>query len=63
MYDSPTEYLAGLASADGRCIGQIIMPVADGFHGHCSCGRWDVDVSTQEEGLRLARLHTDETAA
>lgn len=61
MLDSPMEYLSGMANADGYCIGQSILPIAGGYRCHCSCGNWDVDVLTEQEGLRLARQHTATT--
>ena len=57
MLDSPTEYLANLASAEGFCVGQSILPVDDHYICHCSCGRWDIEAPDRAEGVRLAQLH------
>jgi hypothetical protein len=60
LHDSPTEFLHAMASGEGKCYGQSILPVdsGDGFLCRCSCGRWLVSAPTMDEGLALARAHT-----
>jgi len=42
LLDSPTEFLHAMASGEGKCYGQSILPIdsGDGFLCRCSCGRW-----------------------
>jgi hypothetical protein len=64
LHESPIEFLAGATAVTGTCEAQSVLPLPDGTHaGHCTCGRWDVIASSQEEGLELARAHTAETGA
>jgi hypothetical protein len=58
LHDSPTEYLQAMASGDGKCTGQSIVPVDDGYLCRCSCGKWLVSATSIDEGLALARAHT-----
>lgn len=63
IYDLPQEFLADIADASGYCDAQSVLPRGDHYICHCTCGFWDVTAPTRDEGLRLARLHTDETGA
>ena len=59
MYDSPVEFMAEAANSDG-CMAQSVIPQAEGDYAcQCSCGRWTVRAGSRDEGLRLARAHTD----
>ena len=59
MYDSPTEFLHGVAESNGACVAQSVIPNAEGrYTVACSCERWETTAPTREEGLRLARVHT-----
>lgn len=61
MYDSPVEFMAEAANSDG-CMAQSVLPMdGGGYACQCSCGQWKVMASSREEGLRLARAHTDST--
>jgi hypothetical protein len=62
LYDLPGEFVADMAvSGDGTCDAQSILPRDGVYVCHCTCGGWDVEAVSSEEGLRLARLHTAET--
>ncbi|MFZ2175037.1 MAG: hypothetical protein WAW17_13610 [Rhodococcus sp. (in: high G+C Gram-positive bacteria)] len=63
LYDLPTEFFAGFAAAAGYCDAQSILPVDDRYVCHCSCGRWDLTAASRDEGLALARAHTQATSA
>lgn len=59
MYDSPVEFMAAAANSDG-CMAQSVIPIAEGeYQCRCSCGTWETTAPSREEGLRLARAHTD----
>ena len=59
MYDSPLEMMQD-AIADGSCDVQSVVPLPDGgFRCACSCERWQTVTETRDEGLRLAKLHTN----
>jgi hypothetical protein len=60
LYDLPTEFFADMAAASGFCDAQSILPVEGRYLCHCTCGRWDVEAPTRDEGLALARVHTAE---
>jgi hypothetical protein len=61
MYDSPVEFMAEAANSDG-CMAQSVIPIAEGGYAcRCSCGQWAITASSRDEGLRLARAHTDAT--
>jgi len=62
LYDLPAEFFADMAAATGYCDAQSILPVEGRYLCHCTCGSWDVEASTRDEGLTLARAHTAETA-
>ena len=62
MLDSPAEFLAEAQESE-ECMVQSILPREGRYYGHCNCGQWDVVTDTMEEGLALARKHTDETEA
>ncbi|WP_328439420.1 hypothetical protein OHA71_24105 [Streptomyces sp. NBC_00444] len=60
MYDSPTEFLHEVAGSGNRCMAQSVIPRDDGSYlCACSCERWEVVAPSREEGLRLARRHTN----
>jgi hypothetical protein len=60
MYDSPTEFLHDAAASDGECVAQSVVPQpGGGFRCACSCDAWEIEASSRDEGLRLAREHTD----
>jgi hypothetical protein len=63
LYDLPGEFLAHMAASarGGTCDAQSILPRGGRYACHCTCGRWDVEVSTSDEGVRLARQHTSES--
>ena len=56
--EKPSEFLASIAAGGGEHDGQAIVPAGDHYQCWCSCGQWLVEAPTEEEGLRLARLHT-----
>ncbi|MGW0808958.1 hypothetical protein [Nonomuraea sp. NPDC002799] len=59
LYDSPVEFMQNVASANGACVAQSVMPEEDGSYVcACSCDEWLVTASTRDEGLHLCRLHT-----
>ena len=59
LYDSPVEFMTEAANSDG-CMAQSVIPVAEGkYVCHCSCGTWNITAPSRDEGLRLARVHTD----
>jgi hypothetical protein len=59
MYDSPTEFLHDVASANGECVAQSVIPNDEGVYVvACSCERWETTAPTREEGLNMARRHT-----
>ena len=60
MYDSPLEMMQE-AIAESSCDVQSIVPLPEGgYHCACSCQRWQIVATTRDEGLRLAKAHTDE---
>jgi hypothetical protein len=60
MYDSPTEFLHELASSSGECVAQSVIPDGEGgYRCACSCENWETIAPSREEGLRLARRHTN----
>jgi hypothetical protein len=59
MYDSPTEFLHEVASSNGECVAQSVIPDEAGVYTvACSCEAWETTAQTREEGLTLARRHT-----
>lgn len=62
LYEFPSEFLSSIAMADGECEAQSILPAGDRYVGHCTCGRWDIEASTLERGVHLAREHTGSLA-
>jgi hypothetical protein len=59
MYDSPVEFMTEAANSDG-CMAQSVIPRAEGEYAcQCSCGTWKITAPSRDEGLRLARAHTD----
>ena len=61
MYDSPLEMMQD-AIAEGSCDVQSVVPLSEGgFRCACSCNRWQIVTQTRDEGLQLAKQHTDET--
>lgn len=61
--EKPSEFLASIGNTGGRHDGQAIVPEGDHFKCWCSCGEWLIEAATEEEGLRLARLHTGSVPA
>jgi hypothetical protein len=59
MYDLPTDFLHEAAEGGDACTAQSVIPVDGGYRCACSCERWETIAPTREEGLRLAREHTD----
>lgn len=62
LYDLPTEFFADMAASHGYCDAQSILPFEGKYVCHCTCGSWDIEAPTRDEGLTLARQHTAETA-
>ena len=58
LFDFPSEFLSSVATADGVCEAQSILPRDDHYVGHCTCGRWDVTAPSLQEGVDMARAHT-----
>jgi hypothetical protein len=64
LYDAPSDFMTAMAITPGICSGQSILPVSDGgdsvrgFICQCSCG-WLRQAATKDEGVHLAREHTD----
>jgi hypothetical protein len=56
--EKPSEFLASIGNTGGRHDGQAIVPEGDHYKCWCSCGEWLVEAPTEEQGLRLARVHT-----
>jgi hypothetical protein len=63
LHEKPLEFLTSIANTGGSCDGQAILPENGHFRASCSCGNWSIEVDDSEEGLRLARLHTDSAPA
>jgi hypothetical protein len=62
LHEKPAEFFEGFVASPGFCDAQSVIPVDDHYSCHCSCGAWDVEAPTREEGLELARAHTRATA-
>lgn len=61
LYDTPLEFVASAMQRDD-CAAQSVTPRGDGsFACACSCKRWEASAPSLEEGLRMAREHTDAT--
>jgi hypothetical protein len=58
LEEKPQEFLTSIANGGGTCDGQAILPAGDHFICSCTCGEWEIETSSQAEGLRLARIHT-----
>jgi hypothetical protein len=58
LEEKPLEFLTSIANSGGSCDGQAIIPDGGHYRCWCSCGEWNIEAPTQEEGLRLARGHT-----
>jgi hypothetical protein len=63
LHEAPIEFMHGATEVTGSCEAQSILPTADGYACHCTCGRWDTVVATQDEGVAAARQHTAEARA
>lgn len=63
LHDAPVEFLQSAHEVTGYCEAQSILPTAEGYVCHCTCGTWDVIASTQEQGVELARQHTADVRA
>jgi len=60
MYDTPLEFVSSAIQRQGECAAQSVIPRDDGGYAcGCSCERWEATAPTLEDGLRLAREHTD----
>ena len=58
LYDAPSDFMTAMAMTRGVCNGQSILPEGDHFGCQCSCG-WHARAQNKDEGLHLARAHTD----
>jgi len=56
--EKPSEFFTSIASTGGHHDGQAIVPDGDHYKCWCSCGEWQAEAPDEEEGLRLARVHT-----
>jgi len=65
LHEKPLEFMTSIANSGGYCDGQAVLPYEgkEGYYAFCSCGDWSVDAKSQEEGLRLARVHTGSVSA
>ena len=64
LHEKPLEFLQSIANTGGYCDGQAIIPDEHGvYHCWCSCGQWDIEASSTEEGLHAARVHTGSVPA
>lgn len=61
--EKPSEFLASIGLTGGGHDGQAIVPEGDHYKCWCSCGEWLIEAASQEEGLRLARVHTGSVPA
>lgn len=60
MYDTPLEFMHEVAQKKGECVAQSVIPVEPGkYICACSCENWEVFATSREEGLHLARVHTN----
>lgn len=63
LEEKPSEFFASAAGTGGQHDGQAIIPVGDHYRAWCTCGEWDIEVPTEDEGLHLARVHTGSVPA
>lgn len=63
LHDSPLEFMTSVADSGGYCDGQSILPEGDHYVCHCTCGSWDVEASSQDGGVHMARVHTGSVPA
>lgn len=63
LHEKPLEFMTSIANSGGFCDGQAILPEEGHYRCFCSCGNLDVEAPTQDEGLRLARVHTGSVPA
>lgn len=58
LEEKPLEFMTSIANSGGSCDGQGIIPDGEHYTCWCTCGAWNIEAPDQQEGLRLARLHT-----
>ena len=63
LEEKPLEFMTSIANSGGSCDGQAVVPDGDHYRCWCSCGEWEIDAPTQEDGLRRARQHTGSVLA
>lgn len=63
LNEQPLEFFQSMANTGGYCDGQAILPDGDKYRVFCSCGEWEVEAPSQEEGLLMARIHTGSVPA
>lgn len=63
LYEQPLEFLTSIANSGGFHDGQAIVPEGDHYRCFCSCGEWNIEAPSNEEGLHLARVHTGSVPA
>ena len=56
--EKPSEFFTSIANTGGYHDGQAIVPEGDHYKCWCSCGEWQIEAPTEEQGLHLARVHT-----
>ncbi|WP_063041616.1 hypothetical protein [Nocardia pseudovaccinii] len=58
LNEKPLEFFMAIANTGGWHDGQAVLPEGDHYRVFCTCGEWEVQASSQEDGLRQARIHT-----
>lgn len=62
LEEKPLEFLTSIANTGGSCDGQAIVPDGEHYKCWCSCGNWNIEASSQMQGVHLARVHTGSVA-
>lgn len=63
LNEKPSEFFQSLSTTGGYCDGQAVLPEGDHYIAVCSCGQWEAEAPTQQEGLHLCRVHTGNATA